>query len=59
MIKQFMYKRAYNQLIKVIDLEIDKAIKEDRDNDYDKLIYCRYVLDELYVMMSGIKGVIE
>jgi len=59
MIKTIMYKIAYNRLIKVIDLAIDQSIKEDRDDDYDKLVICRYVLDELYARMCGYTEVIE
>lgn len=59
MIKTIKYKIAYNWLIEVIDLATAQSIKEDRDDDYYKLVICRYVLDDLYAKMCGYTEVIE
>lgn len=52
MLKQNTYKRAYILIMEALDLAIDQAIKEDRDNDYDRLVNYRYELDELYTIMN-------
>lgn len=51
MIKEVMYKYAISQLIRVLDIEIDRASAEDRDEDYDKLVDIRYYLDEMHGIM--------
>lgn len=59
MLKKLILKYAINQLTRVLNIETTKALKEDRDNDYVRLITCRYVLDELYARMCGYTEVIE
>lgn len=50
-IKDVMYNNAISQLIRVLDIEIDRAKAEDRDEDYDKLVDIRYYLDEMHGIM--------
>lgn len=51
MIKEVMYKEAVSRLIRVLDIEIDRASNEDRDDDYDKLVDIRYYIDEIHEYM--------
>lgn len=54
MIKRDMYIRAYHRIVEVLDLAIAQALKEDRDDDYDKLVNCRYQLDEIHTIIKEV-----
>lgn len=47
MIKDVMLKKAVNQLTRLIDIEIDRAREDDRDEDYDMLVDSHYRLEEI------------
>lgn len=50
-IKKSMLTSAVNQLIRVIDIEIDRARKDDRDDDYDMLVDSHFRLEEIYACL--------
>ena len=51
MIIEVMYKEAVRRLIRVLDIAIDRAREEDRDEDYDKLVDIRFYIDEIHEYM--------